>query len=469
VDAGNDATEGSVVLLHGVVANKKIMSYLAQAFAEQNLRVFVPDLPGHGRTPGPFSFDRAEACSESLVRQLVARGAIDPARTILAGHSMGGAIAIRIASRVSAAGVIAISPAPMRAARGVPADMLPYRNPPPTPANTLAISASWEPFGIRGSTRNLITGEAAHTGEYMLIPHATHVSVLFDPRGARASQEWAARVLHLAPSSGLPSRLPLAGSLTGFLGLLLLAGPFLREVVGQKAVSAAAGGSALADDSQDEAFSLSSRSASRSCVEIAAASAIVVLLLRVWIPLRFIHLFEGDYLASFLLVVGVVLLLRHRRSAAILFRSRLSSFLGAAFAAIVLHLLIYAWLDVTITEAWLTPTRWLRFPAMFAAVLPYHVAEELLLGQATARGAKVLLLLALGWRFIAWSALLVGIFLLYNGQILLILLAPYFAVFCLFQRMGMGVVRRDTGSPMAAALFGAILLTGFSLVIFPIT
>jgi hypothetical protein len=303
----------------------------------------------------------------------------------------------------------------------------------------------------------------------MLIPHATHVSVLFDPRGARASQEWAARVLHLAPSSGLPSRLPLAGSLTGFLGLLLLAGPFLREVVGQKAVSAAAGGSALADDSQDEAFSLSSRSASRSCVEIAAASAIVVLLLRVWIPLRFIHLFEGDYLASFLLVVGVVLLLRHRRSAAILFRSRLSPFLGAAFAAIVLHLLIYAWLDVTITEAWLTPTRWLRFPAMFAAVLPYHVAEELLLGQATARGAKVLLLLALGWRFIAWSALLVGIFLLYNGQILLILLAPYFAVFCLLQRMGMGVVRRDTGSPMAAALFGAILLTGFSLVIFPIT
>src|SRR5258708_29809840 len=36
---------------------------------------------------------------------------IDPDRTILAGHSMGGAIAERIASRVPVAGLIAISPA----------------------------------------------------------------------------------------------------------------------------------------------------------------------------------------------------------------------------------------------------------------------------------------------------------------------------------------------------------------------
>jgi pimeloyl-ACP methyl ester carboxylesterase len=469
VDAGNDAAEGSVVLLHGVVANKKIMSYLAQAFAEQNLRVFVPDLPGHGRTPGPFSFARAEACSESLVRQLVARRAIDPARTILAGHSMGGAIAVRVAARVSVAGVIAISPAPMRTARGVPADTLPYTNPPPTPAKTLAISAAWEPFGIRESTRGLITGEAANTGAYMLVPHATHVSVLFDPRVARASQEWTARVLQFAPGAALPSRLPLAGSLAGLLGLFLLAGPFIREAVRKREMKEAAQGETMrADDSQEGAFSLTVRSAGRLCVEIAVASLAVVLLLRLWIPLRFIHVFQGDYLASFLLILGVALLLWHRASAGVLFRSKLSTLLGAAFAALVVHLLIYAWLDLTITEAWLTPARWLRFPAMLAAVLPYHAAEELLLGQV-ARSAKVRLLLALVFRFIAWSALLVGIFLLHNGQVLLILLAPYFAVFCLLQRMGMGVVRRDTGSPLATALFGAILLTGFSLVIFPIT
>ena len=74
VDAGEDTVQGSVVLLHGLAANKKIMSYLARGFALVDLRVFVPDLPGHGRTPGPFSFARAEACGDSFVRQLIARG-----------------------------------------------------------------------------------------------------------------------------------------------------------------------------------------------------------------------------------------------------------------------------------------------------------------------------------------------------------------------------------------------------------
>src|SRR6266851_6290575 len=173
VDRGNDDTQGYVVLFHGLAANKKIMAYLARGFAAQNLRVFVPDLPGHGRTPGPFSFEREETCAEALVRELAARRAIDPQRTILAGHSMGGAIAIRVAARFGVAGVIAISPAPMRAAHGVPADMLPYTNPPPLPPHTLAISAAFEPLGIREITHDLVTGDAGATSKYLFIPSAT--------------------------------------------------------------------------------------------------------------------------------------------------------------------------------------------------------------------------------------------------------------------------------------------------------
>src|SRR2546421_1484133 len=116
IDLRRDDAAGSVVLFHGLAANKKIMSYLAHGFAEQNLRVFVPDLPGHGRTQGPFSFARAETCAQSLIAQLAAHQAIDPKRTILAGHSMGGAIAFRTAAHSEFAGVVAISPAPMRAA-----------------------------------------------------------------------------------------------------------------------------------------------------------------------------------------------------------------------------------------------------------------------------------------------------------------------------------------------------------------
>src|SRR6266568_1921900 len=78
VEKREEGSVGSVVLLHGISANKKIMSYIARGFAEQGLRVYVPDLPGHGRTPGPFSPARAEQCAESLLRELLARGMISP-------------------------------------------------------------------------------------------------------------------------------------------------------------------------------------------------------------------------------------------------------------------------------------------------------------------------------------------------------------------------------------------------------
>src|SRR5580698_11674237 len=62
-----DKPQGYVVLLHGLSANKRIMSYLTAGFAAQGLRVFVPDLPGHGRSTGPFSYDRSEECSANLL------------------------------------------------------------------------------------------------------------------------------------------------------------------------------------------------------------------------------------------------------------------------------------------------------------------------------------------------------------------------------------------------------------------
>src|SRR5262249_56493676 len=46
--------QGYAVLFHGVAANKRIMSYIAQDMANQNLRGFAPDFPGHRRSPAPF-------------------------------------------------------------------------------------------------------------------------------------------------------------------------------------------------------------------------------------------------------------------------------------------------------------------------------------------------------------------------------------------------------------------------------
>ncbi|OLB34681.1 MAG: hypothetical protein AUH11_17505 [Acidobacteria bacterium 13_2_20CM_57_17] len=455
VEKPGTAAQGSVVLFHGISANKKIMSFMARGLAEQGLRVYVPDLPGHGRTPGPFSPARAEQCGEALLRELLSRGVIDANRTILAGHSMGGAIAERIASRVPVAGLIAISPAPMRAAHGVTPEKLLFTDPPELPPNSLVIVGSRELQSMRGNAADLVALRNDATSKFLEIPGASHVSILFSGAAMRASQNWAAQVLRLAPTEVLPSHRSLFGALAGFVGILLIAGPFLREVTGKNTgAEIAVTGTVI--------------SVPRLLLEFAAGSAVIVLLLRYWIPLRRIGLFQGDYLASFLLLLGVGLALTHWSAERQAPASSTRDLLAASFAGLLL-LLATAWFDLTFYEAWLTAAKWARFPFFVVVVLPYHFAEEVLLGpvQIGKRGRR--LALALTLRLISWGALMGGVLILHNGEILMGLLSVYMAVFNLIQRSGMDIVRTETGSAGAAALFGAILLAGFCLVIFPLT
>jgi alpha-beta hydrolase superfamily lysophospholipase len=447
---------GSVLLYHGISANKKIMSYLARGFAEQGLRVYVPDLPGHGRTPGPFSPARAEQCGESLLRELLTRGMIDANRTILAGHSMGGAIAERIAARVPVAGLIAISPAPMRAAHGVKEEKLLFRDPPPLPHHTLVMVGSLELESMRGNAADLIASRRDGTAQFREIPGASHVSILFKSSAMQAVQQWAAQVLSLPSNSPLPSHRPLYGALAGFVGILLIAGPFLREVGGEKSGEKTAAMSAVIR-------------VPRLFTELAAGSVLAVFLLRLWMPLKAIRLFQGDYLASFLLLLGALLVAAHWRDTRGAIAGKLRGVLGAAFAGLALLLLGMAWFDLTFSEAWLTAAKWARFPFLLIVLLPYHFAEEMLLGPVE-RGKKWRRLpLALSLRLISWGALTAGVLVLHNGEILMVLLGLYMGVFNLIQRSGMDIVRNETGSAAATAVFGAILLAGFCLVIFPLT
>jgi len=210
---------------------------------------------------------------------------------------------------------------------------------------------------------------------------------------------------------------------------------------------------------------------------------VAVVILRFWDPGRFLRLFEGDYFASLLLFVGVVLFALHvkpwgewirgakKNVAAPQVRQPYVSILLAVFSAVLLCVLFSAWFDLSFTEAWLNAARWARFLPLFLFVLPYHLAEEFLLGPSAASAAREFgrLAVTLAIRLLLSLVLVAAIFWLHSGQILPVLLAPFFALFCLGQSWGMGVVREVTGSPSAAAVFGAILLAGFCLVVFPTT
>jgi hypothetical protein len=471
-----DNPQGYVVLFHGLSANKRIMSFITAGFASQGLRVFVPDLPGHGRTPGPFAYERSEQCGQNLVRELTARGLLDPEKTILAGHSLGGAIALRVASSVPVAGVIAFSPAPMRPLRNIAPEMMPFRGFGALPPHSLVMSASGDPSQIRDGSRDLVPVPGDGTSQYVVIPHSSHTSILFDPKAVANSQKWAVSVLHLPSQPLPPSRRGLLGFAAGFVGILLLTGPFLRETLQSKKPEAAAPEASVAAGKV------------RALLEYALLSLGIVGVLSYIIPLRTLCLFEGDYFASFLLLLGVVLLALHwnalrdvfgpRTSTGQLTRSVTFTLLAAAFTGLLLLFLITAWIDLTFSEAWLTASRWARFAPLLIALLPYHAAEELLLGPAAPSDSAVpntpskgwrRLLTALAFRAVAWVALVAGVFFLHSGEVLLVLLAPSFFLFCVFQIWGMKIVREVTASPAAAALFGAILLAGFCLVVFPTT
>jgi pimeloyl-ACP methyl ester carboxylesterase len=459
--------QGYVVLFHGLSANKRIMSYITAGFASQGLRVFVPDLPGHGRTDGPFSYERSDKCSESLVRELIARGLLDPERTILAGHSLGGAIALRVATRIPIAGVIAFSPAPMRPLLGVSPEMMPFQDFGALPTHSLLMSAAWEPDRIRTAVKSLLPSPGDGTSKYVVIPRSDHVSILFDRTAMSDAQNWAASVLHLESKPTLPSHRGVIGFFAGFAGILLLAGPFLRETLQSK------------KHALPLAENVSTSPIGRVFLEYGIVALGTVGLLSYSTPLRALHLFEADYFASFLLLLGTVLLVLHWNSLRTLLRPGTAAaqparslhftILIAAFSALLLHLLITAWFELTFTEAWLTASRWARFLPLCIAVLPYHTAEELLLGPVTPGKDLRRLFTALLLRLVAWGAIVAGIFVLHSGEVLLVLLAPSFALFCLLQTWGMKVVREVTASPAAAALFGAILLAGFCLVVFPTT
>jgi hypothetical protein len=246
------------------------------------------------------------------------------------------------------------------------------------------------------------------------------------------------------------------GSLAGFIGILFIARPFLQEACGTKK---------LEETSAPE----TPRTFAVQLGEFAAVSLGAVSILNFSNPLHGIGIFEGDYLASFFLLSGIILVSLNWKAVRSAGQTKFSTIFGPAFAGMVLLLLITGWFELTNSEAWITSAKWPKFPLLLIATFPYCLGEEMVLGAASRFQRWIRTACGLGLRLVGWLALLAGILALHSGEILILLLAPYIALFYLLQRRGMDIVRERTGSATAAALFGAILLAGLCLVIFPIT
>lgn len=92
LEAGKGLSLPVVVLIHGAGGSRKVWHLLLRDLSRLGLRGIAIELPGHGKSPGA-GFETIRGYSRFVEAFLDAKGISNP---ILAGHSMGGAIALEV-------------------------------------------------------------------------------------------------------------------------------------------------------------------------------------------------------------------------------------------------------------------------------------------------------------------------------------------------------------------------------------
>lgn len=462
---------GSAVVFHGLSANRRVMLYLGQNLTTAGLRVYIPDLSGHGDNTDAFSFARAHQCAIAAVEYLIRNHQIDPATTILVGHSMGAAIAIAMADREPLTATIAISPGPVVMPRRMPANLLVFVSQFDIPAVKRQAAAIADAAGAN----RVLPDDFAQDRAFHLetLARALHTSGLYSPEVISASLEWIRQTLTssfarrgeqfpeaavgLGPFESFAGCL--LGSLNGLLGLLVL---FLPCVAIAGKLSAPA-----LDESGSAALQPSH---SLALAEMAVAALLCIFLLKLYIPLRFLHIYSGDYLASLFLLVAVLVLAFNRTATRESWKPVARQLVPAAVLGFVAILAIGRWLNWQLDDAWMNSARWLRFVGLLPVALLYCYTEEILLGPVRSGRRRALrYLVALLLRAEICLACALAYFELNSGEFLIILLVLFFALFSLLQRLSTDALRRRVGSAAAAALFGAILLSWFIAAVLPLS
>ena len=93
----------------GSIHRRRYREHLEQLHA-LGYNVFSFDYRGFGRNPGTPSEQGLYADASAAYRHLVDDRGVDPARIILAGRSLGSAVAVELATRVRSAGLVLLSP-----------------------------------------------------------------------------------------------------------------------------------------------------------------------------------------------------------------------------------------------------------------------------------------------------------------------------------------------------------------------
>lgn len=462
---------GTVVVAHGIAANKELMRPWGLALARRGFVAVLVDQPGHGDsqrrlpagTDGPFSAPDLAAGLKQVVDALVQQGLARPGQIGLLGHSMGAATVAALARADDrAAATVAISGGVPRAGEAGPRNLLLIaagRDLPGLEPAVAAIAAGGgaasRTLQVQGAAVPVYGDAAAGTARAGYVAgNRNHLTVIYD----RAVQELGAAWLALALAGPGPTPAPARAPrewvwvLAGSLGALL--------------AFAGAAGLLAPRHGREAGLRVARRPANTSAglfITLLGVAAMAGALAAAWLdPFAWLHLLVADYLVTFFLVMaGVFVAARYlapdefagapaEHPGATL----QSTFLGLGAAAVLLGAL------GPVIQAGLSDFRpggvriWLLLALLLALWLYFIQEEGLATGVARYASPAFARLTLVGSRAILLAVWLASGLLPGAGQ-LLVLMLPVAAVVLVVLEMCAGLLELQGHPPAALAAFKA--------------
>jgi len=396
----------AVVLVHGFMSDRQMMSVLARRIAENGYAVLAIDVRGHGENRNAFSndFSVGGALRED-VKQAVdfLRGYpfVDGARIAVIGHSMGAGAVLDYATHDrNLSGAVMISGG--------------WSLGPERPRNALFIFAENDPEEAIQDTSTALAAHLAGVGqvqlgqlyggfagnnaiEAMRIPGVDHIRILYSEAAATAIVKWLDGAFGTNRTGDIETADARLGAsliaLVLFLVLLVPLGRICGSIAPQwpERVGGAAGWIGIL---------------------VFAATMILAMPLAAMIqPASFVPFVVGDIQASWLAVAGLIAILLLTLSGTLnrrLIRDRIgfTIFAGAIGFAVVYVCMVA--LSVTFHRLSLTPERLIAGAIVTVLTLPFWVGFEFLVRRggsiistvlAVLGRAVILLLMGLGIAF----------------------------------------------------------------------
>lgn len=334
-----------VILTHGVIANKELMSGLAHALARHGAAVLTIDWVGHAGNPNAFRRPALREQLEYAIDFMRERYGylVDTERIALMGHSMGGGATLEYAAYNAdidmavaiAAGWLTPGPVP-------PRNVLFVYGENDLPGVLESVPAAMRTLtGVPAPDHDVTYGafEDGTARRMVVVPGTNHISVVSNAETAREIVHWLGGVWPLGKDKefGDPRLRWLGVALVGTLGLSIVVARLLRPWL------------PVLDAQPFDRWPL-------SLAVLVVAFFVAILGLGLGNPFSFVGAWGGDYLAGFFTVAGLLLLGYGAATGAAEWKLFWPDWRATVVGAAVLALVAYVLFGGASTGAWVRLT-----------------------------------------------------------------------------------------------------------------